>query len=149
MQFEHLVEVNDFNNGFVPHLTRAQLWKGLLRRIEEPHLFLEGVESVEVSKKSETQWLRQMQLGILDVEEEITLVPLEKIICQATKNEAHGGGSLVITIEEPEQNSLFVRFAYHTEHFDLEDPLFEDFIKQAYLQTDIDTIRKIFRFSMQ
>lgn len=149
MQFEHLVEVNDFNNGFVPYLTRDQLWKGLLRRLEEPHLFLEGVESVEVIKKSETKWMRQMQLGILDVEEEITLYPLEKIICQAIKSETHGGGSLVMTIEEPEPQSLFVRFAYETHHFELEDPLFEDFIKQAYLQTDIDTIRKIFRFSMQ
>ncbi len=149
MQFEHLVEVNDFNHGFIPHLSRLQLWNGLLRRVEEPQLFLEGVESVHVTKENETEWFRKMQLGMFNVEEKITLIPQEKIIFQVTQNEVHGGGKLIISIEEPEQNSLFVRFAYETAHLGLEDPLFEDFVKQAYLQIDIDTIRKIFRLSMQ
>ena len=59
---------------------------------------------------------------------------------------AHPGGSLTITIEEPEPASLFLRFAYRStlaSGSDSEDRAYIEYVKSAYHQSDVDCVRLI------
>ena len=60
--------------------------------------------------------------------------------------EQHAGGSLTISIEEPETGSLFLRFAYATSlaaQPGSEEAAYVDYIKSAYHQSDLDCVRII------
>ena len=60
--------------------------------------------------------------------------------------EQHAGGSLTITIEEPQPDYLFLRFAYATTFAanpDSEDRAYIEYIKSAYHQSDLDCVRII------
>ena len=58
--------------------------------------------------------------------------------------EQHAGGSLTITIEEPEPGALFLRFAYHTSLPDQgEDARYAEFVRSAYHQSDVDCVQII------
>ena len=59
---------------------------------------------------------------------------------------AHGGGLLTIQIEEPESTCLFLRFTYNTvfaRGSEIEDAPYAEFLRQAYIAADIDTVRVI------
>jgi hypothetical protein len=56
------------------------------------------------------------------------------------------GGSLTITIEEPDAGTLFLRFAYATgfaANPNSEDRAYVDYVKSAYQQSDLDCVRII------
>ena len=56
------------------------------------------------------------------------------------------GGSLTITIEEPESSFLFLRFAYQTTlatNPDSEERAYIEYVKSAYHQSDVDCVRLI------
>ena len=60
--------------------------------------------------------------------------------------EQHAGGSLTITIEEPEPAALFLRFSYTTSFAsnpNSEERAYIDYIKSAYHQSDVDCVQII------
>ena len=44
MHFEHLIEINNPLNPLIEPLSVEQVWHGLMYRVEEPTVFLPGLE---------------------------------------------------------------------------------------------------------
>ncbi|WP_188053621.1 AtaL-like protein [Iodobacter fluviatilis] len=142
MQLEHLVAVNDPSNDLV--LTRAELWKGLLIRAECPDIFMSHVDHVEIIERSAVHLLRTMIIGAMHIQDRIHLVHEQHIRYDTEPNEQHGGGTLLMLIEEPETDMLFVRFHYQTPQDDQgEEAEYTKFLKAAWQQNDVETIKKI------
>jgi len=150
MHYEHIVQINDANDPLLSIISRNQLWRGLLRRVEKPEEFLVGVESVTITARGDGWLKRDMQLGPLRVEDHITLEDEVRIHFDTAPSAQHQGGSFTMTIEEPNPGALFVRFSYQTalpetgpQDTDAGDAYFADYVKSAYRDTDIDAIRWI------
>ncbi|GHD63223.1 SRPBCC family protein [Jeongeupia chitinilytica] len=149
MRFEHLIEVNDANNPAVVALTTTQLWNGLMLRVEAPQRFLEHIERVAVLERGGDWLLREVDFGQFTVRDRIMLAPHARIRFDTEASDQHQGGSLLITIESPEEGHLFLRFVYDTpvpEH----DPNASEgetnyvaYLKAAYRQMDIEMMRQI------
>jgi hypothetical protein len=146
LKFEHLIEVNDLANPLQSPLSRESLWFGLLCRAEDARAFLPGLEACTIIERSDTLLVRDLHFGAAVIRDRVTFSPMQWICFESEANEQHAGGSLTITIEEPEAGALFLRFRYHTtlpEGAGDEDGQYAGFIRSAYHQSDIDTVRVI------
>ncbi|ATE61994.1 SRPBCC family protein [Thauera sinica] len=146
MKFEHLIEVNDLANPLQAPLTREELWFGLLCRAEDARAFLPGLDACRIVERSDGHLLRDLHFGGAVIRDRVTFRTLDWICFESEANEEHAGGSLRITIEEPQQGALFLRFQYQTtlpEGAGSEDGQYAGFVRSAYHQSDIDTVRVI------
>ena len=146
MQFEHLIAINDLQNPLVTALTREQIWVGLQHRIDNPVAFLPGLESSAIVERTESYLRRQLNFGAMVIEDTVTQAENHWVRFVIQPGEQHAGGSLTITIEEPQPGALFLRFAYTTSFAanpDSEDRAYTDYIKSAYHQSDLDCVRII------
>ncbi|WP_028454899.1 AtaL-like protein [Chitinilyticum litopenaei] len=144
MRHQHLVQVNDLANPHIQRLTRNQLWQGLVLRAREPQRFMEQLDDAQIVAEGEGWLRREMRFGSLLV---IDLIEFEheKLVRYQTQAGAdHGGGLLLMQIEEPEAGALFVRFSYDTPHEvpDSEQHLLA-YVRQAWQDTDVATISLI------
>jgi Domain of unknown function (DUF1857) len=146
LHFEHLIQINDPLNPLVEALSREQLWEGLVLRAEQPQLFVLGLDSCTILSRTDRTLERELHYGHATVRDRVTLVPNESVRYDILATEAHVGGSLTMTIEQPDDVQLFLRFRYETT---LPVPDTEDarqtseIVKSAYRETDIDTVRLI------
>jgi hypothetical protein len=146
MNFEHLIQVNDLRNPLTPSLTRAQIWAGLLHRVEDATPFLPGLERCTVIERQPGQLLRELDFGAALIRDRVTMAHEHWVRFDIEPNEQHAGGSLTITIEEPEAGALFLRFAYATSFGAVagsEEQAYIEYIKSAYQQSDLDCVRII------
>ena len=146
MQFEHLIQINDHQQALSPFLTRNQLWQGLVYRAESPMAFMDHVDAVSIVERGEHWIQRQMVMGKLTVQDKIVYTHETLVHYHTAASADHGGGQMLMKIEEPSPEALFVRFTYITPHPDSPDPEtahYLEFLKSAWRETDIDTIRKI------
>ena len=144
MKFEHLIEVNDLANPLQMQLTREELWFGLLCRAEDACIFLPGLEACHIIERSEDRLVRDLHFGSVVIRDCVTFDPLHWMRFESEANDEHPGGSLVITIEEPEPGALFLRFAYQTSLPEGgEEVHYAQFVRSAYHQSDLDTVRVI------
>lgn len=146
MQFEHLIQINDPQNPLIPPLSRQQVWRGLLHRVEDPVPFLPGLESCIIIERHADALLRQLDFGPTVIHDRVTLAEAHWVRFEIQPSPAHSGGSLTITIEEPEPAFLFLRFAYRTtlaSRPDSEDHAYIEYVKSAYHQSDVDCVRLI------
>jgi hypothetical protein len=146
MNFEHLIQINDPDNPLVKPLNRDQLWQGLMHRIENPLPFLPGLESCTILERQASELLRELDFGPAMIRDRVTLAELYWVRFEIQPSAAHPGGSLTITIEEPEPGFLFLRFAYRTtlaNDPNSEDRAYIEYVKSAYHQSDIDCVRII------
>ncbi|MCG2575827.1 DUF1857 family protein [Dechloromonas sp. XY25] len=146
MNFEHLIQINDLQNPLIVVLSRDQLWQGLLHRVEDATPFLPGLESCTIVERHADHLLRKLDFGPAVIEDRVTLSEMQWVRFDIMPNEQHAGGSLTISIEEPEPDALFLRFAYTTSFAsnpNSEDRAYIDYIKSAYHQSDIDCVRII------
>jgi hypothetical protein len=146
MNFEHLIQINDPQNPLVAFLSREQVWHGLLHRVEDPVPFLPGLESCTILERSAEGLLRELDFGPSVIRDRVTLADMHWVRFDIEPGEQHAGGSLTITIEEPESGSLFLRFAYATSFAtnpDSEERAYIEFVKSAYQQSDIDCVQLI------
>ncbi|HEX2604521.1 MAG TPA: SRPBCC family protein [Oxalicibacterium sp.] len=144
MRFEHLIEINDPLNPLIEDLTREQLWRGLVLRAEAPRLFMPHLDECTLSDRSETLLSRTLRYGELIIHDRVSFdaphavrydVPAQGDIPQST---------LLMTIEEPQPDALFVRFEYDDGKADSdEEAFYNEFRRSAYEEADIDTIRTI------
>ena len=108
--------------------------------------FMDHVDRVRIIERGE-QWLqREMVMGKLIVQDKIDYTHETQVHYHTAASEDHGAGEMIMKIEEPISESLFVRFTYVTPHPDTPDPEtahYLEFLKSAWRETDIDTIRKI------
>ncbi|MCQ8896906.1 SRPBCC family protein [Limnobacter humi] len=153
MKFEHLVQINDPKLPVVDWLTREQLWMGLVARAWKPTRFILGLEQAEVTEISHsgtvTTLHRRLDYGAFQVEDTIELHDELRTETRVVPNQHCGPSTLTITIEEPEQGLLWLRFQYHVQDADglnAEDNAhseYEEARKQAYRAADIDTVKMI------
>lgn len=146
MNFEHLVQVNDPLNPLAETLTRDQLWQGLVLRAEQPQLFVLGLDSCTILSRTADTLERELHYGHATVRDRVTLTTNKSVRYDILATDAHVGGSLTMTIEQPDALQLFLRFEYATT---LPMPDTEDdrqtseIVKSAYREADIDTVRLI------
>ena len=146
MNFEHLIQINDPENPLVQPLNRDQLWQGLRYRVEDPLPFLPGLESCVILERQGNELLRQLNFGPAIILDRVTLAEAEWVRFDIQPSATHAGGSLTISIEEPEPGFLFLRFAYHTtlaSKPNSEEQAYIEYVKSAYQQSDIDCVQLI------
>ena len=146
MNFEHLIQINDPENPMVTPLSRLQLWQGLVHRIENPLPFLPGLETCTIVERRGSEVRRELDFGPAVIEDLVTQAEMSWVRFDIQPSAAHPGGSLTISIEEPEPDSLFLRFAYRTtlaSDPNSEDRAYIEYVKAAYHQSDIDCVRII------
>jgi hypothetical protein len=146
VKYEHLVEVNDAANPLVEALTREELWFGLLCRAEDPRPFLPGLEACEIVARSDTGLSRVLRFGPAVIRDQVSFEAMEWVRFESEATAEHAGGSLTINIEEPQAGALFLRFCYRTtlpEGAGSVDGQYAEFVKSAYRESDIDTVRVI------
>lgn len=146
MNFEHLIQINDPANPLIVSLTREQVWQGLQHRIDNPLPFLPGLEACTVVERHADYLLRDLDFGAAVIRDRVSHVRLHWVRFDILPGEQHAGGSLTISIEEPETGALFLRFAYRTtlaESGNAEDAAYIDYVKSAYHQSDLDCVQLI------
>jgi hypothetical protein len=146
LKFEHLVQVNDRENPLVSDLSREELWFGLMCRAEDPRPFLPGLEGCEILERGADSMVRDLRFGQAVVRDRVLFEASQWVRFESEATSEHPGGSLTISIEEPEPGSLFLRFHYVTtlpEGSAGPDGGYAEFVKSAYRESDIDTVRVI------
>ena len=146
MKFTHLIEINNLGNPMITPLSRSQLWHGLVLRAERPTLFLIGLDSCEITSRSTEGMSRTLRFGKLEVIDEVRFKLLDQVHYHVPQQNDIPASVLTMTIEEPQAGALFVRFTYddHRETPETaEESFYNDFRREAYKESDIDTIRMI------
>lgn len=146
MRFEHLVIVNDPQFPLAEWVSRDEVWAGLLMRVEDARLFLPGLEVCEVLTRNGPVLERRLSFGTTDIFDRVTLVERESVCFDTAPSEHHGGGRLLIRIEETCEGHLMLRFIYATQFatgHETEDAPYSDYLRQAYEAADIDTVSVI------
>ena len=152
MKFEHLVQINDPLNPLVDPLTRDQLWRGLKRRAESPKEFVLALDAADITLGGENVLTRTLTFGHLVIRDQVTFSPQHDVRYDIEASAEVPGGTLVMTIEEPAEEQLFVRFAYDTRAVEGGPPreaYYDEYLKQAYVEADVDSILTIRRLIVE
>ena len=62
LEFEHIIQVNDLSNDAIAVRSRAQLWRGLILRAQQPDKFNQSL-SYSYKPLSENEFLRTTSAG--------------------------------------------------------------------------------------
>ena len=150
MRFSHLIQINDPFNPLIDPLSREQLWRGLVLRAENPLLFVLALDRFEIVERGENSLTRVLHFGKLRLRDRVSFRPMTQIYYEIEAAGDAPAGILVMTIEEPEPDQLFLRFDYETLHGGATAPLeefYSSLAKQAYIEADIDTVITIRRLA--
>lgn len=151
MRFEHLVQINDPLNPLIDMLSRDQLWRGLMRYIETPAAFVEGLDSGRVVSRNGNALQRELHFGRRIVRDEVVLTPMRQLRIVTESTAETPSGALTVSIEEHGEDLLFVRFLYET--FPQGHPPvpgdYQSVVKDAWRQAGIDIIRRIREYAEQ
>lgn len=150
MRFEHLVQINDPLQPLLTEVSRAQLWRGLVRRAEQPADFVPELDGATIDARTETpgrlQLSRTLDFGSFRVRDRVHLTTEGVSVTEVEATSAYPASRLTIRIEEPAAGSLFLRFTYESREEpgsgDL-DALTRQLREQAYRNADIDTVWRI------
>jgi hypothetical protein len=153
LNFEHLIQINDPLNPLVVAMTREQLWEGLVLRAEQPQLFVIGLDSCAILSRDGDVMERELHFGQAVVRDRVTLTPNDNVRYDILPTAEHVGGSLTMTIEQPDEAQLFLRFKYSTTLPEKENPTPDEMqtseiVKSAYRESDIDTVRLIRQYAL-
>lgn len=152
MKFAHLIEINDPLNPLIDRLSRAQLWRGLVLRAEQPKAFVPYLDRCDITERSAHSLSRELQYGDLIVRDKVTFLEQQQLVYHVPPQKDIPASSLTVTIEEPEPDVLFVRFEYDSgnsgdrsdnDEADTATAFYDEFRRSAYVESDIDTIRII------
>lgn len=152
MKFQHLIEINDPLNPLMDTITREQLWRGLVMRAESPMLFVPHLDECTIGEREGGSFTRQLRYGDLVVQDKVVLNPLQEVRYEVPEQGEIKASLLVMSIENPAEGRLFVRFAYDDGNPDATDDvsaMYEQFKKSAYQEADIDTIRILREFAAE
>lgn len=145
MRFEHLLQVTDPGNPAVPPMSRAELWRGLMVRVESPQRFPLGPDDCRVRDGSGPGHReRTVHFGALRFEDRVVLQHEQRIDFTPEPHEGASPVNLTITIEEPKPGALFLRFVYEVqvppEGPSAEDRALQGYREQAWLELDRDML---------
>ncbi len=117
--------------GADPHLTREDVWHGLLLKTEDALPFVPAMTRCEVLERYEDGLLREVDFRGQTFRERITLTPMERV----RFDRVPGGpidGHILNEIEEDEDGELRLRFSFNLELAGVEPGSEEE---QAYERT--------------
>lgn len=146
MKFEHLVEINELQDPMCFIISRAQLWRGLVLRAEQPNLFITYIDECTISERHESGMKRASHFGELVVHDQVHLQHEQSVQYVVPAQGDITASKLVMSIEEPQEHSLFVRFAYdHGDSGELtqEQEMYNSYRRAAYVEADVETVRVI------
>jgi hypothetical protein len=153
LNFDHLIQINDSLNPLIEPLTRDQLWHGLVLRAEQPQLFVPGLDRCIIHSRAGGVLERELQYGpAAVVRDRVILTPESQVRYEIAPTETYVGGSLTMTIEQPDALQLFLRFEYRTTLPESrtegeEAHRTQEIVKSAYREADIDTVRLIRQYA--
>lgn len=145
MQFHHLVEINDPLNPLIDTLTRAQVWRGLVLRAEQPGLFMPHLDRCELSERKTESVTRVLYYGKVSIRDTVVYYPGKRVEYWVPQQPDIAASKLTMSIEEPSEGHLLVRFEYEDSAgvtADV-DAFYNEFRQSAYKEADIDTISLI------
>lgn len=146
MRFEHLLQVTDPGNPLVPPMSRDELWRGLLRRVDAPQEFPLGPDRCESMPGPQADERRRViHFGALRFDDTVRLEPQQRIVFEPDPHEGAMPVRLAITIEEPSPGALFLRFVYSADDADAPaaDRALQGYREQAWLELDRDMLRAL------
>lgn len=152
MKFSHLIQINDPLDPLIEPLSREQLWRGLVLRAENPLLFVLGLDAFDSVRHGENTLARELHFGKLTLRDRVGFSPLQQVRYEIEASADSPAASLVMSIEEPQPDQLFVRFHYETLQREAAAPIdefYSRFARQAYVEADIDTISTIRRLALE
>jgi hypothetical protein len=152
MQFSHLIQINNPFNPLIDPLSREQLWRGLVLRAENPLLFVMALDGFEIVERGDDTLVRELRFGRLTLRDRVRFEPMKQVRYEIEAAGDSPDATLVMTIEEPEPEQLFVRFDYETLQDDTAAPgdeFYGRFARQAYVEADIDTVSTIRRLALE
>ena len=148
MKFEHLVQINDPLNPLVDPMKREQLWAGIKRRAESPKEFVLALDSVELFDRDADSLGRALTFGKLTIRDRVHFTDRHQVRYEIEPSPEVPAATLTVTIEEPVPEQLFVRFTYDVNAVmgaPPRDAYYDEFVKQAYVEADVDAIVTIRR----
>ena len=143
MKFEHLIEINDPLNPLIDALRVKQVWAGLVLRAESPKLFVPHLDEAIIDQRTDTGFRRRLRYGELVVEDRVELEPMRQVRYRVSAQQDIAESSLTMTIEQPTEDTLIVRFQYEDSHdaaTDEANAMYDEFRRSAYVETDSDTV---------
>ena len=144
MRYEHLVRINDLGEPGIPLLERSQLWFGLLARAERPQLFDASIDAIRVLRRDADVLERELARGSSTTRETVRLSPEQSIEIDAGAGTDFAGSLLLIAIEEPAPQALFLRFIYELNGAAVPiDEGEQRALRQAYYFANLETVRRI------
>jgi len=147
LRFEHLIEINDPLNPLIDPLSREQVWTGLMYRVEEPAIFLPGLDRCDILSRTDERIERELHFGAASIRDSVTFQLHEWVCFESAANADHAGGKLIIRFEQPDALRLYLRFTYETtlpEGMAAGEVVqVSEFVKSAYRESDVDTVRII------
>ena len=145
MKFQHLIQINDLFNPHIDQLSREQLWNGLVMRARLPKLFVPHLDACDLLESSADSLTRELRYGELVIRDKVLFYPQSRVHYHVHEQENIPASSLIMSIEEPEQEALFIRFTYDdgTNNEENAEAFYNEFRKSAYEASDIDTVRII------
>jgi hypothetical protein len=141
LQYTHVLPINPA--GLVV-ISKAQLWSGLILRIEAQTEFTVGLDRVDIIERADNQYQRALHFGQYIVQDAVTCVPMHSIEFVTQPLEDSPSGRLLIEIVE--QPELGLRFHYTTEFpapSSEEESKLLEIVKGAYHAADVDVVRVI------
>jgi hypothetical protein len=144
VKFEHLVEINDLLNPLVTPLDRRQLWRGLVRRAENPLQFVYGLDECLLGERGTDFVERRLRFGERWVEDRVTFLPLQATYYDVRASADYPASRLCISIEEPAPGRLYLRFRYELAgEVSPPDSATAELRRQAWFAADLDTASHI------
>jgi len=158
MHFEHLIQINAPYDSPLPLLSRAQVWRGLALRAYDPASFVMGMEGCSIRNHVRDGAIevldRTLYFGAFEVQDRVIVDTdrhLIRVEVQSTENWPRC--TATTNIEEPEPDSLFIRFAYEWDDADAPEQGLDDTARelrsQACMAVDMDTVARIREMSTQ
>ena len=102
----HTIKVNDIE----PHITRSQIWQGLVLKASNPIPFLEVISTCEVIDRGENWILHDFNLRGEETQELVTFQPERRITFERTKGSVMG--TILNEITELKNGELGLRYIF-------------------------------------
>ena len=115
MRFEHLIEINSPRVSIgtvVPPLTREQLWRGLMVRVQTPQRFPMGPERCDWTEAEPGRFQRTLHFGQHVMHDEVVAEPGQRLVFTPQPHGDTAPIRLSIAIEEPQAGQMVLRFTY-------------------------------------
>lgn len=131
-----------------PHLNRAQIWRGLVLKAENPVPFLDAMSACTVIDRGDNWLLRDFTLRGEDMQERVTFEPQERVTFVRTRSSAMG--TILNEIVEMDDGEMGLRFSFTLDVDGLadgsaEEAEFAERMSQSYFQGVGTTLAEIRR----